>query len=109
MKKISMRSLLLVLVALLLVGFLANSGYAAEPIGQWHLDEGEGESTEDSSKGKNDGELMNGAEWVDGKLGKAVKFDGQDDCIQIPTEELPEEYTLSAYGCQLYVSMLKAA
>ncbi len=37
------------------------------------LDEGSGKIAKDSSGDKNDGELQGNVEWVDGKIGKAVK------------------------------------
>jgi hypothetical protein len=95
------RKLLVSLVVLSVVGILTNFGHAAEPMGHWRLDEGTGEEIKDSSKGKNNGELLNGPEWVDGVLGKALKFDGQDDCVRIPVDHLPEEYTLSAWIYQI--------
>jgi hypothetical protein len=47
----------------------------------WLFDEGAGDKASDSSGNGNDGNLTNGPEWVDGKFGKALKFDGVDDCV----------------------------
>lgn len=46
--------------------------------GLWHLDEGGGAITADVG-GPNPGTLANGAQWVAGNLGNALKFDGVDD------------------------------
>jgi len=55
------------------------SGLAA----YWKFDEGEGITATDSSGNNNTGILTNGPNWVDGKLGKALDFDGVDDYISI--------------------------
>lgn len=96
-----MKNLLFGFLALLLASVLINPNYAAEPIGQWHLDEGKGEEIKDSSKKGSNGALLNGTEWAVGTLGNALKFDGQDDCVSIPANELPKEYTLSAWIYQI--------
>ena len=51
-------------------------------IGIWLFDEGKGDTVTDLSENGNDGTL-NGPEWVDGKFGKALSFDGKDDAIDI--------------------------
>ena len=49
----------------------------ASAVGIWLLDEGEGDFIEDSSGTGNDGKLMgNTSEWVDGRFGKAIRFNG---------------------------------
>ncbi len=35
----------------------------------------------DSSGNGNNGTLTNGPVWVDGKYGKALQFDGVNDCV----------------------------
>jgi len=52
-------------------------------VGYWNFDEGTGTIAHDSSGNNNDGMLMNGPTWVDGKIGKALYFDGTDDYIRI--------------------------
>jgi hypothetical protein len=52
-------------------------------VGYWNFDEGAGTIAHDSSGNNNDGMLMNGPTWVDGKIGKALYFDGTDDYIRI--------------------------
>ena len=44
-------------------------------MGIWFFDEGKGGTAKDSSENGNDGELV-GAEWVGGKFGEALKFEG---------------------------------
>lgn len=46
----------------------------------YHFDEGEGAVAKDSSGHGCDGEVR-GAQWVDGRFGKALRFDGIDDSV----------------------------
>ena len=50
-----------------------------------HFNEGSGTIAFDSSGNNNNGNLVNGPVWVDGKFGKALSFDGVDDYVDIPT------------------------
>jgi len=52
---------------------------ALDLVGLWHFDEGEGTIAHDASGQGNDGTLIKGTAWVDGKIGKALEFDGVDD------------------------------
>lgn len=85
MKKIS---------ALIIIGLLCFSMFSIlapqakatsmPPVGYWKFDEGSGTLAYDSSGIGNTGTLMNGPEWVDGKVGKALKFDGVNDYVFVP-------------------------
>jgi hypothetical protein len=55
-------------------------------VGIWLFDEGKGDTVTDLSENGNEGTL-NGPEWVDGKFGKALSFDGKDDAIDIPDSD----------------------
>ena len=58
-------------------------------VGMWLFDEGKENKAKDSSGRENDGKLMEGVKWVDGKSGKALEFDGVDDYVSFgDTEEL---------------------
>jgi hypothetical protein len=52
-------------------------------VGAWLMDEGVGKTTADSS-GKNHEGQINGADWVDGKFGKALEFKG-GQWVNIPS------------------------
>jgi prepilin-type N-terminal cleavage/methylation domain-containing protein len=68
-------------------------------VGYWPFDEGSGTIAKDYSGNGNDGTLVNGPTWVDGKVGKALSFDGVDDYVQIPlgTGSLGQGYTILAW------------
>ena len=51
-------------------------------VGLWHFDEGKGKVAHDSSKYGNDGALVKGPTWIEGKSGKALQFDGVDDYVK---------------------------
>ena len=53
-------------------------------VGSWHFNEGSGTTAYDSSGRGNNGTLVNGPSWVDGKYGKALEFDGEDDLVSVP-------------------------
>jgi len=60
----------------------------------WHFDEGSGSVVHDYSGYNNDGTLVNGPTWVDGKYGKALSFDGVDDYVKIPKNVVSDDMTL---------------
>ena len=45
-------------------------------VGAWLFDEDTGDTARDASPNGNDGTLVKGPDWVDGKFGKALEFDG---------------------------------
>ena len=49
----------------------------------WTFDEGDGQVAGDSSSKGNHGAIQ-GATWVEGKSGKALRFDGVDDYVKVP-------------------------
>jgi hypothetical protein len=52
-------------------------------VGVWLFDEGNGQKAGDYSGKSDDGQLMNAPKWADGKFGKALEFDGEDDYVEI--------------------------
>jgi hypothetical protein len=72
--------------------------------GFWRFDEGDGNITYDSSENGNNGILYNGTTvcsnppdvdcptWVDGKFGKALRFDGVNDYVLNSSTNLPNNY-----------------
>jgi hypothetical protein len=50
--------------------------WAPGPVGWWKFDERIGTSANDSSGNANTGTLTNGPQWVSGKIGQGLSFDG---------------------------------
>lgn len=55
-------------------------------VGYWKFDEGKGETVKDSSGNKNDGSVE--AQWVSGKFGSALFFDGGPSVVVVPDNTL---------------------
>lgn len=71
----------------------------AELVGLWHLDEGTGLQTADSSTYGYNGTLV-GAQWSSGYRGNALQFDGVNDYLRIgnqPALDMDTTMTLSAW------------
>jgi len=77
-------------------------------VGLWHFDEGSGSYANDSSGYGNNGTLYDAnitnddgdtpPQWVDGKYGKALSFDGVDDYVEVTDSDsldLVDEFTIS--------------
>jgi PKD repeat protein len=56
-------------------------------VGVWLFDENEGEIAHDSSDNGNDAEFQGAPQWVDGKFGKALWFNGSTDYVAAPDSE----------------------
>jgi hypothetical protein len=73
---------------------------SAGPIAAYSFDAGEGAVAEDITGNKHEG-TIEGATWTaNGKYGKALSFDGENDCVQVPDSaelQLSEEFTLEAW------------
>ena len=67
-------------------------------VGVWLFDEGAGKTTKDASGKEHDG-TINGAKWKDGKIGKALEFDGAQwvSIDSTPELQLGEELTMMAW------------
>jgi len=68
--------------------------------GWWKFDESSGLTAADSSGNSNTGALvnMNGSEWVGGKYGNALDFDGTEDYVQIPSDSVIERGDAATYA-----------
>jgi len=89
---------LICLISFVFVGSLIIANPAgAELVAWWRLDEGSGTTASDSSGNGNDATFEGSPTWVDdGKLGKAVRFNGSSDYLAAPDSE-----TLDINGDQL--------
>ena len=73
------------LASLMLISIFAFiSASSAGIVAYWPFDEGKGKDTKDASGNGNDGEIHD-AEWVDGKFGKALEFDG--NFVLVPNDD----------------------
>jgi hypothetical protein len=69
------------ILALALVITSISKGADPTLIGWWKLDEGSGMIAHDSSGKGNDGTLQGNPQWVAGKIGGALEFDGNGDYV----------------------------
>lgn len=53
-------------------------------VAAWLMEEGSGKQLRDFMGHFDDGEIMGNSKWVDGKFGKALKFDGSTVYVRIP-------------------------
>lgn len=65
--------------------------------GWWKLDESSGYTAFDTSSNNYIATLTNGPTWVQGKIGKALNFDGTDDIVTATGFPFYSTYTLSAW------------
>jgi hypothetical protein len=75
-------------------------------VGHWAFDEGSGATAADSSGNNNYGTVVGGAQWVAGKEGGALSFDGVDDMVVVTqTSGLPiyNKGTDNAYSIAMWV------
>ena len=72
-----------IVISLMFAG-LSNARIDEESImGMWLFNDGKGDTAKDSSPKGNDGKLMNGPEWVKGKSGQALSFDGKANYVEV--------------------------
>ena len=87
MAKLGLLCLIVMVVTLVLSGVNDAAIDPSSAMGIWLLDEGSGDTAYDSSGNDHHG-TINGAQWVDGKFGGALSFDGQDDFVDCGNTEL---------------------
>lgn len=87
-------------------------------LGHWSFDDGSGTRAEDfSPNGTNAGTLVGSPAWVDGRMNKAISFDGTDDYVDVGSSSslnTTADYTISmwvynAAGSDLYPTLLNRA
>ena len=94
-----------IITAVLVLGLIVSAaGAAVTPdklVLYFSFDGGEGNLVKDLSKEGNDGEIQGGAEWSkEGKYGQALKFNGVDSFVLVPTSpslEIDTELTVMAW------------
>jgi hypothetical protein len=79
---------------------LARPAGAMGLVGHWPFEDGAGTTATDVSDNGNSGTLLNGPEWIVGKFGYGLLFDGVDDYVEIAHSDslnLTNELTVSAW------------
>jgi hypothetical protein len=101
-----MKRLILTYLSIIVIGlvFASLSSAKIDPktaAGIWLLNEGEDdEIAEDISGNENHGTLVGEPEWVDGKIGEALSFNGQTSRVVVPDADsldLQEAWTITAW------------
>ena len=91
-----LKALVIVVASMSLSSSLA---FENKLVGYWPFDEGKG-SPKDTSGNNNHGKIEGEPNWVDGKFGKALEFDGKDDHIVVkdhPTLDFTKNLTIMAW------------
>jgi hypothetical protein len=93
----------LIYISLIILGLIFTSQSMAEidpatVAGMWLFDDGAGDVATDASGNGLDADLIDGPQWVAGKFGGALEFDGGGAHVVIPDHENPTEaITVSAW------------
>jgi len=92
------KRLIYLFFCVLVLGLVLTGMAKAELVGWWRLDEGSGTTVYDSSGYGNDGTFNGDPEWVVGKVGGALEFDG-GDYVNVPgaADINPESITLMTW------------
>ena len=98
----SIKTLILAVAVFLCVGGAKAQQIVTDGlVSYWTFDDGdiEGDTVKDVW-GDNDGTIVGNAQMVDGKIGKALEFDGVGSYVEVPDHEslqLWEKHTLEAW------------
>ena len=99
----------LVLPELLSMGQATAAFNPENARGIWYFDEGRGNIvTKDASGNGNDGSYHGGEKWVPGKSGNALRFDGEDDQLNLGTDESLNPTSAVTIVAWVYVERYKA-
>ncbi len=75
----------------------ANMAGAQDPVAWWKLDDGSGNIAVDSGPGGLDAAVMGDPQWIEGRWGAALDFDGVNDYIELPIGPLLSTLTNSSF------------
>jgi len=76
---------------------MSNAQVEESLVAFWNFDDGTGKTAKDSSENELDGELVGGPKWVEGKIGKALEFDGGDDYVEVSDISTPPILTFACW------------
>ena len=90
------------MMSILVLGLAMSATAQVDPslVGWWRLDDGTGTTATDSSGNGNNGEFVGAPTWVPGLIGQAVHFDGDNDWIEVPHNDIltvDNEVTVAAW------------
>ena len=83
-------------LAFLVLLFSWSGNCSADLIAHLGFDEGSGDVAHDTSGNGHDGTLNGGPQWVAGRIGGALDFDGTDDYVEI-ARVVQDDFTLAAW------------
>ena len=94
------------MIVLFAIGMLTPQSYAKiDPdtiVGMWLFDEGAGDTAGDLSGNGNDGTLE-GGEWVDGRFGKALEFNGAGDYVDTGDDPITDPGGTAVWSISAWV------
>ena len=79
-----------ILVAILIGSLFSVNAFAQDAVGIWLFDDDEGSVLKDSSGNENHGQIT-GGEWVEGKIGSALKF-GNSAYMEVPISDSMRDF-----------------
>lgn len=93
---------ILIVMMLLSLAFIMSIPIHAEidpttMVAYWNFDEGSGKIAKDGSGNALDGDLIGNPVWIDGKVSKALAFNGLDDYVDVPTMTTPPFITFACW------------
>lgn len=100
-----MKTVTIIILTVILTA-LAVAFVKAKTLALWLFDERQGDVAKDSSGNGNDGKI-NGAKYVPGKYGTALKFEG-DDFVDIGLPKSLQEGIVDAFTAEVWVKVDKA-
>ncbi|MBD3184775.1 hypothetical protein GF312_21010 [Candidatus Poribacteria bacterium] len=96
-----MRNVLIILTMLLAAIIMSVPVYAeidpATIVAFWNLDDGAGKTAEDTSGNGLDADFFGDPKWIDGKVNKALSFNGVDDYIEASEMQTPATGTFACW------------
>jgi hypothetical protein len=84
----------------LVLTFSVTAQRVPDAVGIWTFDNVKGDTVLDDSENGNDGTILAGAEVEDGKFGSAIKYNGTNQCVEVPHSDsldLVEQVTMMCW------------
>jgi hypothetical protein len=91
-----------ILVLTMFAMLMASAAWSAELAGYWSFDENQGTVAKTSAVSGYDGEI-HGAKWVPGKVGSALKFNGEGDYVEIKDTAADSPFALTSMSISAWI------